>query len=137
MIACGQSDKPIARFGLFKAGDAASCVNPISRSGITESLLCGKIVAETVLEWLDDSGANRAAIEAKAHSRWMDEMGNSHMQIARGKVGFNQITDEQLNKAALRLSKLPREKQTIFRIFLNVLWASPSLVWKLRSFLHW
>lgn len=137
MIACGQSDKPMAMHGLFKAGDAASCVNPISRSGITESLLCGKIVAETVVEWLDDSGANRSAIEAKAHTRWMKEMGDSHMQIARGKVAFNQITDEQLNKAAARLSKLPREKQTIFRIFLNVLWASPSLVWKLRSFLHW
>ncbi|SHG81418.1 Dehydrogenase (flavoprotein) [Fibrobacter sp. UWH9] len=137
MIACGQSHKPIAKCGLFKAGDSASCVNPISRSGITESLLCGKIVAEGAMEWLQDSGENREAIEARAHQRWMQEMGKSHMQIARGKPGFNKITDEQFDKAALRLSKLPKEKQTLFRIFFNVLWASPSLVWKLRSFLHW
>ncbi len=136
-IACGQSDKPIAKCGLFKAGDSASCVNPISRSGITESMLCGKIVAEAAAEWLNDSGENRTAIEARATKRWMEEMGNAHMQIARGKVGFNQITDAQLDKAAQRLSLLPREKQTLFRIFFNVLWASPSLVWKLRSFLHW
>lgn len=136
-IACGQSNKPIAKCGLFKAGDSASCVNPISRSGITESLLCGKIVAEAAFEWLNDSGANRSAIEENATKRWMKEMGNSHMQIARGKDGFNQITDDQFDKAALRLSKLPREKQTIFRIFFNVLWASPALVWKMRSFLHW
>lgn len=136
-IACGQSDKPIAKCGLFKAGDSASCVNPISRSGITESLLCGKIVAEAASEWLNASAEERPTIEANATKRWMKEMGNSHMQIARGKTGFNQITDEQFDKAALRLSKMPREKQTIFRIFFNVLWASPALVWKMRSFLHW
>lgn len=136
-IACGQSEKPIAKCGLFKAGDSASCVNPISRSGITESLLCGKIVAEAVFDWLNDSGENREAIERRAHERWMAEMGKAHLQIARGKIGFNKITDEQFDKAAERLSKLPREKQTLFRIFFNVLWASPSLVWKMRSFLHW
>lgn len=136
-IACGQSDKPIAKCGLFKAGDAASCVNPISRSGITESLTCGKIVAECAAEWLEDSGANREAIEAKAHARWMAELGNSHKQIARAKVDFNKVTDKQFDKAAERLSRLPREKQTIFRIFFAVLWACPSLIWKMRSFLHW
>lgn len=136
-IACGQSTKPIAKCGLFKAGDSASCVNPISRSGITESLLCGKIVAEAAFDWLNDSGENRESIEARAHQRWMAEMGRSHLQIARGKEGFNKITDAQFDKAAERLSKLPREKQTLFRIFFNVLWASPSLVWKMRSFLHW
>lgn len=136
-IACGQSDKPIAKCGLFKAGDSASCVNPISRSGITESLLCGKIVAEAAVDWLNAPVGDRLAIEASATKRWMKEMGNSHMQIARGKTGFNQITDDQFDKAAIRLSKLPREKQTIFRIFFSVLWASPALVWKMRSFLHW
>jgi len=136
MIACGQSDKPMAKCGLFKAGDAASCVNPISRSGITESLLCGKIVAESAAEWLKDS-ANRESIEAGVHQRWMAEMGNSHKQIARAKVGFNQISDKQFDKAAEKLSKLPREKQTLFRIFFTVLWACPSLIWKMRSFLHW
>ncbi|MCQ2092557.1 MAG: NAD(P)/FAD-dependent oxidoreductase, partial [Fibrobacter sp.] len=137
MIACGQSDKPIAKCGLFKAGDSASCVNPISRSGITESLLCGKIVGESAFDWLNAPVAERPAVEDRAHRIWMEKMGKSHMQIARGKAGFNQITDVQFNKAAERLSKLPREKQTLFRIFFNVLWASPSLVWKLRSFLHW
>ena len=137
MIACGQSLKPIAKCGLFKAGDSASCVNPISRSGITESMLCGKIVGEAAYQWLNAPVNERSSVEARAYKTWMEKMGDSHMQIARGKAAFNQITDNQLNKAAQRLSRLPREKQTLFRIFFNVLWASPSLVWKLRSFLHW
>jgi flavin-dependent dehydrogenase len=136
MIACGQSQKPMAKCGLFKAGDAASCVNPISRSGIVEALLCGKVVAESVKEWLDDSGANRNSIESKVLSRWMELLGNKHLQVARAKRGFNKISDRQFDRAAERLSRLPREKQTLFRIFFNVLWAAPSLIWKMRSFLR-
>lgn len=136
MIACGQSDKPMAKLGLFKAGDSASCVNPISRSGIVESLCCGKIVAETVVEWLDDAGSNRAIIESKVHDRWMAAFGNSHKQIANAKPAFNKISDEQFNRAAEKLSKLPREKQTLLRIFLTVLISCPTIIWKMRSFLR-
>ena len=137
MIACGQSNKPLAKCGLFKAGDAASCVNPMSRSGIVEALLSGKITAEAVHEWLnavdDDS---RARIEASVLDRWMAALGKTHLQISRAKSGFAKIKDEQFDKAAKSLSKLPREKQTLFRIFWAVLWSCPSLIWKMRSFLH-
>lgn len=136
MIACGQSTKPLAKCGLFKAGDAASCVNPISRSGIVESLLCGKIVAESVKEWLGASNENHGAIEAKVLDRWMAALGKKHLQVANAKVGFNKISDAQFDRAAKNLSKLPREKQTLFRIFFTVLWSCPSLIWKMRSFLR-
>ena len=136
MIACGQSTKPMAKCGLFKAGDAASCVNPISRSGIVESLLCGKIVAESVKEWLEESGEKRGAIEAGVLDRWMAALGKKHLQVANAKIGFNKISDAQFARAAKHLSKLPREKQTLLRIFLTVLWSCPSLIWKMRSFLH-
>ena len=137
MIACGQSNKPLAKCGLFKAGDAASCVNPLSRSGIVEALLSGKIVAESVHEWLNATDENsRARIEASVLDRWMAKLGKSHLQIARAKPGLAKIKDEQFDKAAKRLSKLPREKQTLLRIFFAVLWSCPSVIWKMRSFLH-
>ena len=136
MIACGQSTKPLAKCGLFKAGDAASCVNPISRSGIVESLLCGKIVAESVKEWLGAPSENRSAIEAGVLDRWMAALGKKHLQVANAKIGFNKISDAQFDRAAKNLSKLPREKQTLLRIFFTVLWSCPSLIWKMRSFLH-
>lgn len=137
MIACGQSKKPIAMNGVFKVGDAASCVNPISRSGIVESLQCGKIVAQCVVEWLNASSLeSREEIEVLAYNRWMDVLGKTHRQIAQAKRGFNAIKDSQFDRAARSLSKLPREKQTLFRIFFSVLWACPSLIWKMRSFLR-
>ena len=137
MIACGQSSKPLAKCGLFKAGDAASCVNPMSRSGIVEALLSGKIAAEAVFEWLNATDEEfRARIEASVLERWMAALGKSHLQIARAKSGLAKIKDEQFDKAAKRLSKLPREKQTLLRIFWAVLWSCPSVIWKMRSFLH-
>ncbi len=137
MIACGQSNKPMAKCGLFKAGDAASCVNPLSRSGIVEALLCGKLVAESVHEWLAAADENaRVNIESAVLDRWMKALGKSHLQIARAKPGLAKIKDEQFDKAAMRLSKLPREKQTLLRIFFAVLWSCPSVIWKMRSFLH-
>ena len=136
VIACGQSMRPIAKCGLFKAGDAASCVNPISRSGIVESMLSGKIAAESVFQWLNSDDDKRKKIEKETLDRWMKALGKKHLQVARAKTGFNSITDEQFDKAAKRLSKLPRERQTLFRIFFNVLWSCPSLIWKMRSFLR-
>lgn len=137
MIACGQSQKPLARCGLFKAGDAASCVNPISRSGIVESLLCGKIVAESVVEWLDAvDDAGRVRVERSVLDRWMAALGKSHLQLTRAKKGFYSISDSQFDRAAEKLSRLPREKQTLFRIFFSVLCVSPSLIWKMRSFIR-
>lgn len=137
MIACGQSMRPIAKCGLFKAGDAASCVNPISRSGIVESLLCGKLVAEASVEWLAaKTDCERLAAESNVFKRWMKAQGNSHLQIARAKPKFGKITDEQFDRAAEKLSKIPREKATLWRIFFTVLSACPSLIWKMRSFLR-
>lgn len=137
MIACGQSKRPLAKLGLFKAGDAASCVNPISRSGIVESLLCGKIVAESIVEWLAcESDAARSKVEASVLDRWMKAQGKAHLQIANAKPAFGKITDAQFDRAAEKLSKIPRGKATLWRIFFTVLSACPSLIWKMRSFLR-
>lgn len=136
MIACGQSERPMAKCGLFKAGDAASCMNPISRSGIVEALLCGSIVAGAVIEWLDAKTEDeRERVERAVLERWMKALGKSHLQLQRAKAGFNSISDAQFDRAAEKLSKLPREKQTLFRIFFTVLRACPSLIWKMRSFI--
>ena len=137
MIACGQSKRPLAMHGVFKAGDAASCVNPISRSGIVESLRCGKIVAESVVEWLACStDAERARVEASVLDRWMKAQGRAHLQIANAKPTFGKISDAQFDRAAKKLSRIPRGKASLWRIFFTVLSACPSLIWKMRSFLR-
>lgn len=137
MIACGQSNRPHAKCGLFKAGDAASCVNPISRSGIVESLISGKIVAEAVHQWMAcSSDAERERVESSVLDSWMKALGRSHMQLSKAKAAFGKLPDSLLDRAAEKLSKIPREKTSLGRIFFTVLLACPSLLWKMRSFLR-
>ncbi len=137
MIACGQSKKPIAKHGFFKIGDAASCVNPISRSGIVEAIVSADVMVPIVLEWLSSSSPEkRREIERGALDAWMKSLGESHLQLANGKSIFSQISDKQFNRATKRLSRLSREKTTLLRIFIAVLFSTPSLIWKLRSFIR-
>ena len=42
-IPCGFKKGPVAIPGLIKTGDAASTINPISRAGISEALLSGRL----------------------------------------------------------------------------------------------
>lgn len=134
-IPCGQSDRNIAAVGVFKAGDSASTVNPISRSGIVEALKSGKIAAECALEWLSSSSdAERCAIEREALVRWQKIQGKAHRNFHRAKKGFSQIADAEFDRAAHRLASVPEEKRSLFRIFWTVLSASPRILWKMRSF---
>ena len=66
----------------------------------------------------------------------MKSLGESHLQLANGKGIFSQISDKQFNRATKRLSRLSREKTTLLRIFIAVLFSTPSLIWKLRSFIR-
>lgn len=137
LIACGQSKRPVAKLGVFKVGDAASCVNPISRSGIVEALKSGTCAATSILEWLatNDEGLKRKA-EKLAFERWYALQGKTHKRIAEAKPAFGAIPDDRLNRAATRLSAIPRGKASLWKIFYEVLALSPTLIWKLRSFLR-
>ncbi len=135
-IPCGQSERVIAAKGVFKAGDSASTVNPISRSGIVEALKSGMIAAESAVEWLSaTSDEGRLAAEKNALSRWMKIQGRAHRNYHRAKGGFSSISDAQFDRAAHRLASVPGEKRTLFRIFWTVLSSSPGILWKMRSFL--
>lgn len=134
-IPCGQSDSPTAALGVFKAGDSASTVNPISRSGIVEALKSGKIAAESALEWIHaKTDGERQKIEQSALTRWMKIQGKTHRNYHRAKNGFASIRDAQFNRSAHRLAAIPESKRTLFRIFWTVLSSTPGLLWKMRSF---
>ncbi len=136
-IACGQSRRPVAMDGIFKAGDAASGVNPISRSGIVEALKSGHIVGNSVWEWLSaQSSSDKKRIESEVFADWMKIQGNTHWRLSKAKIGFASIPDEAFNKAAHKLAAIPQNKRTLFRIFFTVLCSSPGLLWKMRSFLY-
>jgi len=133
-IACGQSNKPLAALGLFKVGDAASMVNPISRSGIVEGMKGGALAAKSVHAWLNaPSPEQRKAIEANLFADWMELQGENHARLHRAKSAFGSIPDPVFDRAAHRILSIPVAKRSLFRIFLSTLLGSPMLLWRMRS----
>lgn len=133
-IPCGQSRKAISCMGIFKAGDSASQVNPISRSGIVEGMKGGTLVARAIHQWLDSPDpAQRKAIEANLLADWFTVQGEIHERLYRAKGAFGSIPDHVFDKAAHRIAKIPLEKRSLPRIFFSTLIGSPMLLWRMRS----
>jgi len=133
-IACGQSRKALAQDGIFKAGDAASQVNPISRSGIVEGMKGGVLTAHAIVKWLATTdSADKKQIEAQLLADWFREQGSIHERLFRAKDAFASIPDKVFNKAAHRIMKIPVAKRSLPRIFFSTLVGSPALLWRMRS----
>ncbi len=133
-IPCGYPDAPLAVDNLYKAGDAANMVHPLSRAGITEAMTGGKYAALAGLKTIDiGSELERRLVYSEYKHDWDLAYGRSHRRLARIKKAFMRISDASFNRAAHAVAKLPAEKQTIARIVFATLWQSPLLLWKMRS----
>ena len=133
-IPCGYTQDPLAVENLFKAGDAANMVNPISRAGILEAMKGGQLAARAGMQVIELSGEPQKVPHYRAYkSGWDEAYGKANMRIHRAKAPFMDIQDATFDKAAGSLAKIPPEKITMSRIFLTTLWSTPSLIWKMRS----
>jgi geranylgeranyl reductase family protein len=133
-IPCGFPDTPLAVDNLYKAGDSANMVHPLSRAGILEAMTGGKLAALAGLKTISiaDEDSRRAHYK-QYKSLWDEAFGRSHRAIAKVKKAFNHIPDRDFDRAAHALARLPRHKQTMPRIVLTTLWNSPMLLWRMRS----
>jgi digeranylgeranylglycerophospholipid reductase len=134
VIPCGYTHDPLAVDNLFKAGDAANMVNPISRAGILEAMMGGKLAAEAALAVIGLKSESEKEPYYKAFKeKWDAAYGNANLRIHRAKAPFSGIEDGTFDKAAGSLARIPVGKVTMTRIFLTTLWSTPSLIWKMRS----
>ena len=133
-IPCGYPDAPLAADNLYKAGDAANMVHPLTRAGITEALTGGELAALAALETvgLSDEAARRPFYE-RYRKEWDLQYGIAHRRLARIKKAFMEIPDAQYDRAARAVTRVPHEKRTMLRIVLATLWQSPLLLWRMRS----
>lgn len=133
-IPCGHKRAlPMAIPGFIKAGDAASTVNPISRAGISEALLCGELAAEAACSMLDATTKKGALAAAKYFEReWNQRRGNRHQKLAKAKVSLRAIPDSDYDNGAEALAAIPQNEMTMSKIFRASLSRFPRLVWALR-----
>ena len=133
-IPCGyKKSLPIALPGLIKTGDAASTVNPISRAGISEALLSGRLAGDTVLSMLRAPTRKGQLRCAKLYERtWNTHRGYRHMKLAKVKTSLRSIPDDDYNNGAEALSAIPAEEITMSKIFKASLSRFPRLMWAMR-----
>jgi len=135
-IPCGYPDDPLAADNLYKAGDAANMVHPISRAGILEAMTGGKLAAEAALKTLGmDREEDRQRVYAEYKANWDTAFGKTHRRICRIKKNFMAIPDRVFNRAAHSLARLPSSKLHMNRIAFTTLWQSPLTLWKMRGLL--
>jgi geranylgeranyl reductase family protein len=132
-IPCAAGRQKMAIPGFLRAGDAASTVNPISRSGITEALVCGALAGGHAVRMLEASGEREMQkIAVDYEAAWRKKRGRRHEKLSRVKPSFADVPDEDYNAAAAALSRLGPDKLTMFRIFKAALGRFPRLLWGLR-----
>lgn len=133
-IPCGYTHEPLAVENLFKAGDSANMVNPISRAGILEAMKGGQLAAEAALVCIEiGSEAEKEPYYRRYKEKWDAAYGNANLRIHKAKAAFMDIPDATFDKAAGSLAKIPTDKVTMGKIFFTTLWSTPSLIWKMRS----
>jgi digeranylgeranylglycerophospholipid reductase len=132
-IPCGFPRGSAAVPGLIKAGDAASTVNPVSRAGISEALLSGKLAGEhalLMLEAKNEKEMRRAA--ASYDAAWREKRGKQHEKLSHAKGSLARVPDADYIRAAHALAQIPQESLAMSKIFRTALGRFPRLVWALR-----
>ncbi|MBF0429760.1 MAG: NAD(P)/FAD-dependent oxidoreductase [Fibrobacteria bacterium] len=133
-IACGSSKAPFACNNLYKAGDAASMVNPISRAGIVEAMRGGQLAAQSALQTYDMNDEScRVVYYKKYMQEWNRLFGDNHHRIQLAKNGFSNIPDKVFNCAARKIARIPVEKRTMGKIFARTLLSTPLVLWHMRG----
>jgi digeranylgeranylglycerophospholipid reductase len=132
-IPCETGSGPIALSRLIKAGDAASTVNPVTRAGITEALLCGALAGEFGIAMLHSTSEKQTkALCSEYRNAWHDSTGRKHGRLSRVKDALARIPDADYNTAFAALSQIRQDKLTTARIIKLSLGRFPRLVFAMR-----
>lgn len=132
-IPCHFKKGPLAVEGLIKAGDSASTINPISRAGISEALLCGKLASNCAMDMLKAQHSWEVSRAIKKYEKsWEKHRGNRHTKLSKVKNSMYSVPDRDYNEAAKTLANIPQNELTMTKIFRASLGRFPRLVWAMR-----
>ena len=124
-VPCSITLKRISSPGIMLVGDAARQVNPLSGGGIASGMIGGKIAGRIAAEAVKMNKLDHILSYDKV---WHERLGKRHEIYERIKDGIYNLTDEQFNKIAHQMVKVPFHKRTLGRFFTIALFNHPSLI---------
>lgn len=120
---------PLGDGSLWKAGDAASMVNPLGRSGIVEAMESGSMVARAALQAMSD-GANKSKAIETYRKQWWARRGRGQAWAARIKPHLARIDDDLWARVFADLARIPRGRHTWGHVPWVVAKVLPAYVWR-------
>ncbi|MEA3285815.1 MAG: NAD(P)/FAD-dependent oxidoreductase [Candidatus Marinimicrobia bacterium] len=126
-VPIAQTLKRITGNGIMLTGDAARMVNPVSGGGIVSGMHAGKIAGEVSAEALAAGDVSIKGLE-EYPKRWRKAGGKNHEALHRISETIYDISDEQLDRIALRLSKTKEQDRTLLKIFTTVAREKPRIL---------
>ncbi len=126
-VPCAPYMQDIVRGGFMMVGDAAHQSNPISGGGIIQSILAGEIAGKVASNAVNENDVSQKRL-SEYPKKWYDVGGTTHVRSYRLKETVYKLTDEELNKTALKVNKLSAKNRTIISIFKIALFNHPRLI---------
>ena len=126
-VPCANRPARISGNGIVLVGDAAFQSNPMTGGGITSGMAGAKIAGRVAAQAIQQ-GDYSAAFFKQYEQEWDKTGGNNQKIYFRIKEGIKKLSDEQLNKTADSIARVPVEKQTLLKIFQTALSKQPSLL---------
>ena len=119
--------KQLLTNGLMLVGDAAHQANPISGGGIVSGMIAGGIAGRVAADAVHQGDYSKPYL-SRYEKEWYKEEGNNHRIFHRLKQAVYKLTDDDLNRTAQAILKLPPEKRTIVSVFKAALFNKPKLI---------
>ncbi|MBN2030741.1 NAD(P)/FAD-dependent oxidoreductase [bacterium] len=119
--------KEIVRDGLMLVGDAAHQANPLSGGGILNGMIAGKMAGEVAGDAIRTGNVSAKKLSAYPKA-WHKAEGKSNERCYQIKKFVVGISDDELNRIAHTLLKIPTEERTILRILKTALIKHPKLI---------
>ncbi|MCG8608272.1 NAD(P)/FAD-dependent oxidoreductase, partial [bacterium] len=126
-VPCATTLKRIVGDGLMLVGDAAHQVNPISGGGIVTAMIAGRIAGRLAADAIAAKDFSERKL-SRYPKEWHQAEGKNHERCYRIKKAVYTLTDEDLNKTADTVLRLPAEQRTLTRIFKTALFKHPGLI---------
>ena len=126
-VPCAPFMKEIVHDGFMLVGDAAHQANPMTGGGIMASVIASRIAGETAAKAVKLDDVSQKAL-SEYPKKWYETGGIIHQRSYRLKEVVYKLTDDDLNRTAMKINKLKPEKRTITSIFKTALFNHPKLI---------